>query len=278
MDRSLITASVTMGQLQKSLDLISNNLANVSTTGYKGRHASFSSLLVQELNNQPNNKAEVARRTPYGIRQGSGAYIGDTQLNMASGTLMNTERPLDLALTKDQLFFQVEGQDANGNTQTQYTRDGAFYLQPEAGKQGQLGLVDKNGQYILGKNGHIEIPADYQKITIDQQGNIQAILNDGTKFNAGTLDVVQVKRPQLLEAVGNNKLILPNLNNLGLKQTDVLASPIATDYVKQGALESSNVDMTDEMTELMNVQRSYQLNARAVNMADQMMGLVNSIR
>lgn len=269
-----------MGQLQKSIDLISNNLANVDTTGYKSRGASFSSLLVQQINNQPNAKAEVGRITPNGIRVGNGAAIGTTQMNMTMGSMKDTGRALDLALNEPQLFFSVQGQDAFGKPLTQYTRDGAFYLSPEKGNSTTLDLVNKSGQYILGQNGsRIQIPANYSKITIDGSGQISASLPNGTVTSAGQLNVVSIKRPQLLEGVGNNQFILPNLANLGLKPTDVLGTPATTTaFVKQGALESSNVNMTDDMTNLINVQRSYELNAKAISISDQMMSLVNSIR
>src|SRR6478752_2233499 len=97
MNTSMITATNTLSQLQKQLDIISNNLANLDTTGYKSRQASFTDLLVQQFNNQPDAGKEAGRLTPNGIRQGAGAKLNQVQMNMSQGSFKPTERDLDTA-------------------------------------------------------------------------------------------------------------------------------------------------------------------------------------
>ena len=108
MNTSMITASVTMGQLQQKLDTISNNIANSNTTGYKRRESTFSDLLVQQVNNGPNARDEIGRLTPYGLRVGSGARVAQTSLVLMQGPLQTTDRELDFALTEKDQFFRIE--------------------------------------------------------------------------------------------------------------------------------------------------------------------------
>ena len=129
MNRSMITASNTLAQIQHQIDLIGNNMANVDTNGYKRSEASFNDLLVQQMNNQPDKAKEIGRLTPLGIRHGNGAKLSQAQLVLAQGALKTTGRNLDVALTKENLFFTVNVQDQNGSS-TRFTRDGAFHISP----------------------------------------------------------------------------------------------------------------------------------------------------
>ncbi|WP_026672854.1 flagellar hook-basal body protein [Alkalihalobacterium bogoriense] len=279
MNTSMITASNTMGQLQKKLDTISNNLANTNTIGYKRREASFSDLLVQQVNNQLVHSKEVGRLTPNGIRVGAGAKIAQTAMRLEQGAMQQTERPLDVALTTKGTFFEIQV-DVAGNPETRYTRDGAFYLSPNANNPQLLNLVTGQGHYVMGENGPIQIPANFKDITISEGGRISVSLNGGGNVDAGQLAVVRAERPQMLIQMGENLFGLPeNLAEQGLNVADIITALGAGEIsMQQGSLEMSNVDMSREMTELMMTQRSYQYNARSITMADQMMGLVNSIR
>src|SRR5690554_1476060 len=129
MSRAMIQAAVTMNQLQNKLDVIGNNLANSQTTGYKSREADFSSLLTQQINNVTDQQNAEGRLTPDGIRIGSGAGLGSTNINLEMGAVRETGRELDVALLQPNHFFQIEVTE-NGETETRFTRDGAFFLQP----------------------------------------------------------------------------------------------------------------------------------------------------
>ena len=279
MNRMMITASNTMGQLQKKLDTVSHNLANSETTGYKSKQAYFSDFLVQEINNQERTEKEKGRLTPNGIRVGTGAIMSQSQLNTGLGTIKKTDRDLDVALNKENLYFTVSVQNG-ANRETRFTRDGAFYLSPVGD---QLQLVTSEGYPILNVNNEaILIGSDMKELTFASDGEIRVTYeNNGTE----TIDlgIISVEKPQFLENVSDNTFTLPNnMAQLGVTENEIytpLTGALRNQVsLTQGALEQSNVDVSTEMTELIQVQRQYQFQSRAVSMADQMMGLVNGIR
>lgn len=273
MNTSMINASVTMGQLQHKLDTTADNMANSNTTGFKSRDVQFSDLLFQQINNKLDGRNEKGRLTPTGIRSGSGARVGTTGLNLEMGALKTTDRQLDLALVRPELFFQVQGPVTDGEDSIEYTRDGVFYLKPGSAK-GQLDLVTSDGNAVIGQNGPIRIPENYKEISIGQNGNLSVTLDNGRIINSGRLALVEAVHPQQFIAAGHNFRIPAGVNT---NQVVRAANPGNT-ALKQGALEMSNVNVGNEMTEIVNMQRSYQFNARTITMADQMMGLVNGIR
>lgn len=275
MSRTMIQAAVTMGQLQKQLDQIGHNMANSQTTGYKTRQSEFSSLLTQQINNLSDPENLTGRLTPNGIRVGSGARLGSTNSNFAVGVIKETDRPLDVALNEKNHMFQIQV-DNNGTTETQYTRDGAFYAQPIA-NTGDVLLVTSDGNPVLGEDGPIIIQDGFEDIQIGSNGAIMVKRND-QMTQAGRLAVVEINRPELLEASGNNAFRLPNLAELGFTMDEIVYGVNNDNVVKSGALEHSNVDTGKEMTDMINTQRSYQFNARTISMGDQMLGLINQLR
>ncbi|WFA04864.1 flagellar hook-basal body protein [Bacillus sp. HSf4] len=273
--RSMITASNTMNQLQKQIDSISHNLANTDTTGYKAKNTSFSELVRQQIEqvDEKNNEVAQSRKTPPGLRVGVGAVLTEW-LTQKQGSLKETGRDLDIALTSPYQFFQV---DVDG--EVQYTRDGTFYLTPAPGNANQLELVTKEGHPLLDENGDaIRFDRRYQNFQVDGSGTITVSTGNQAEaplsFNLG---IAQAVKPQALAAEGGNLFsvredlrdtALINLNGAGRQDISM----------KQGFLESSNVDISKEMTDLISSQRSYQMNSRAISMGDQMMGLINSVR
>lgn len=280
MNRMMITASNTLGQLQKKLDIISNNVANVDTYGYKKREASFTDLMYQQINNQRNAAAEIGRLTPMGIRQGTGAKVSQSQIVMAQGAIKNTDRALDTAFTKEGQLFKVLVQ-REGDTEIQYTRNGAFYLTPVG--ENELALVNGDGHFILDENDNpIYINGEPTEINIDGEGRMTVALRGGAGVNFN-LGVVKVNNPQFLELKGDNLFGLPqNFAELNVDIANVLTEltgPLRAEIgIQQGALEQSNVDLAAEMTNLIQVQRAYQFQSRSITIADQMSGLINGIR
>ncbi|MBP3039051.1 flagellar hook-basal body protein [Bacillaceae bacterium Marseille-Q3522] len=277
MNRTMITAVNTLSQLQKQLDIISNNMANVDTNGYKRRQTSFADLLVQQFNNQPNQAEEIGRLTPFGIRQGVGAKLAQSQMISDQGSIKNSDRPLDTAFTRENQLYRV----LTPNNGIQYTRDGALYLTPVSAAETML--VTGDGYPILDENNNpIYLDGQASDFRILQNGQLIVAMQDGTeqKYNLG---VSLVKKPQFLENKGGNLLGVPeNFNELGLTEEDIFTN-LTGDLrgeisIQQFALEHSNVDVATEMTDLMNVQRAYQFQSRAVTLSDQMMGLVNGLR
>ena len=281
MNRTMITATNTLSQLQKQMDMISHNLANIDTAGYKRREASFTDLLVQEYRNQPNNALEQNRMTPFNIRQGTGAKLGQAQMVLSQGNLKATDRTLDTAFTSEGQFYRVMVQNEDGSTAARLTRNGAFYLTPLSDNETML--VNSDGHAILDENNQpITITGNVKNFRINEKGLFAAEMYDGSSQEVN-LGVVLVKKPQFLEQKGGNLLGLPeNLDGLGVTEAEILtnlAGPLRNQVsIQQGVLEQSNVDMSKEMTDLINVQRGYQFHAKTITLADQMLGLVNGIR
>ena len=276
MNRSMIVATNTLNQLQKQLDIISNNMANVDTTGYKRREVTFTDLLSQQFNNQLDPTKEIGRNTALGIRMGTGAKIAQSQMLLAQGSIKQTKRPLDIAFTGENQFLKVLTSE-NGKNEVRYTRDGDLSLSP-IGKN-EVMLVNNSGNPVLDENNKmITFPANAENYTITPQGKLQVKLDNGqTKsFNLG---VIAINKPQFFEQYGDNLIGLPKNgvtgNNVFTNMVGNLRNNIS---MQQGALEGSNVNLSQEMTELINVQRDYQFQSRAITLSDQMMGLVNGLR
>lgn len=255
MNTSLSIAAVGLRAYQQKLDSISNNIANVDTTGYKTRDASFSENLATSIMNQPNPQSEVGRSTPLGIRTTYGTHIGLTQLDLSQGSAKQTDNPYDLMIEGNG-FFQV--QRGSGNTrQIMYTRSGAFHLSPVGGTTSQL--VNGDGDVLLDRTGN--------PILLNNTTDVQVAPNGTIAGSNQQIGIMQISNPQLLTGEGG----VFSLTGNGTATLD------PNSQVKQGFLENSNVDMNQEMTDLIKVQRGYQANARALSYADQMMGISNSI-
>lgn len=280
MNRVMVTATNTLSQLQKKIDVVSNNIANINTNGYKAREATFTELMHQQINNQRNATAEIGRLTPNGIRPGTGAKLSQTQFIFSQGALKTTDRPLDTAFTKENQLYKVAVQ-TNEGTEIQYTRNGAFHLTPIG--DNEVALVTGDGHFILDENENpIYIGTNAENYRIDQNGNLTVTYENGATetFNLG---VVHVNNPQFLEAKGNNLYGLPaNFAELGVALADVLVDLVGAQRaeisIQQGALEQSNVQLAKEMSDLIQAQRGYQFQSRSISIADQMQGLVNGIR
>ncbi len=131
-----------------------------------------SDLLVQEMNNQPNQSAEIGRLTPEGIRLGSGSRVSGTVLRLEQGSVLETGRTLDVALLNPNVMFQISKTLENNVEIIEYTREGSFYLNPVEGNPDQLQLTAANGDRIMGENGPIEISAGFESISINGNGTI----------------------------------------------------------------------------------------------------------
>ncbi|WP_299091914.1 flagellar hook-basal body protein [uncultured Metabacillus sp.] len=274
--RSMITATNTMSQLQKQLDTIGHNLANIDTQGFKRTETSFSELVRQQIDNQPNEQDKIGRFGELGIRQGTGARLGSS-LALTQGSLKQTGRALDIAFSVPNQFLQI---DVDG--EIHYTRDGALYLSPAVDGTNRLMLATAEGRPVLDENQNpIMVEDTFKELVISEDGTITAIpQNDGDLPQVFSLGVVQIDRPQLLAENGSNRYRLTDLGNN--QQGDVLTylegALRGNVSLKQGSLEMSNVDLSKELTDLMISQRSYQMNAKSITMGDQMLGLINGVR
>ncbi|WP_170008329.1 flagellar hook-basal body protein [Bacillus fonticola] len=280
MNRAMITSANTINQLQQQLDLISNNMSNVQTTGFKRREASFVELLAQEYRNQIFPNREEGRLTPDGIRLGVGARLGQSSAILSQGNLQKTDRALDVAMTREGYFFRVQVNDETGEG-IQLTRDGSFSFSVLG--DNTLMLTDSSGRPIVDDNDErILITGTPTDIAISSEGVLRVSTEEGADQFA-TIGVVRVDKPQFLEQRGDNLWDLPtNFDELGVPMNEVMEFLGADERgqlgLEQGSLEQSNVDLQKEMTNLITTQRQMQFQSRAISMADQMMGLVNGIR
>lgn len=277
--RSMITATNTMNQLQKQLDQIGHNLANIDTQSYKRTETSFSELVRQQYNNQPNRLEEREEErfgSELGIRQGTGAKLNKS-LVFTQGSIKQTGRALDIAFTNPNQLLQI---DVNG--QINYTRDGALYLSPTTDGTNQLMLATADGNPVLDENQNpIRFDDTFKEIVISNDGTITAVpRTDNDLPQVVELGVVQIDRPQMLTQLGNNLYGLKDLGDVPLNEVlTFLDGNLRGDVsMQQGALEMSNVDLSKEMTDLMISQRSYQMNAKSITLGDQMLGLINGVR
>ena len=194
--------------------------------------------------------------------------------------LITTGRPLDTAFTKEAQLYRVLVQK-DGNSEVQYTRDGAFYLSPVSPDQTMLVTSDGN-PFLDENNNPININGQAKGYSVTENGSLVVEMVNGESQTIN-LGVTFVKKPQFLENKGGNLLGLPaNFDTLNVGEGDVFENLDGVRRqeisITQGVLEQSNVDLSKEMTEMITVQRSYQFQSRSINLADQMMGLINGIR
>jgi flagellar basal-body rod protein FlgG len=280
---SLYISSGALQAYQQKIDTTANNVANVNTTGYKKRDQSFSEILTTSLNNQVPVQGEVGRLTPNGLRIGHGARTGFTQINMEQGQAIQTNNPFDLMIN-GKGFFQIGLGSTEGGAvdEVRYTRDGNFHLSPNPENPRSYHLVHANGGYLLDQNGNPIQLDDRYEVNIQANGQIQLRNKNGngTSFvSTQQVGIVNIDNASLLKNVGDNQYAVeiaafPEGTNINDVVTNMLNRDI---QLSSGVLEGSNVDLAMEMTNLMTSQRSFQMNARAVSYADQMMGIANSI-
>jgi flagellar basal-body rod protein FlgG len=280
---SLYISSGALQAYQQKIDTTANNVANVNTTGYKKRDQSFSEILTTNLNNQVPVQGEVGRLTPNGLRVGHGARVGLTQINMEQGQALQTNNPFDLMINGSG-FFQIGLGSADGGAidEVRYTRDGNFHLSPNLENPRSYHLVHATGGYLLDQNGNPLQLDDRYEVSIQANGQIQLRNKNGngnTFVSTQQVGIVNIDNASLLKNMGDNHYAievaaLPEGTTINDVVTNILSDDI---QLTSGFLEGSNVDLAKEMTDLMTSQRSFQMNARAISYADQMMGIANSI-
>lgn len=273
------TASTSMRELQKKIDIIANNISNVNTTGYKRHEAIFSDALVQSIERQAGPQHEIGRLSPNGLRIGAGVTVSQTALRTEQGAILTTDRPLDFMIHGNAGYFRIASE---GNTY--YTKDGSFQVEPIPNSN-QVNLVTSSGDSVLGSNNQpISFDSDYDNIKISNNGTLEVSYKDPAKQPTQyQLSIAEINRPNLLEKIGANRYRLPGteaeqLANDTLQVVNLAEQNDESMRIIQGALEMSNVDLTEEMAELIATQRLFQSQGRAISFADNMMGLVNTIR
>jgi len=254
MMRSLWISKTGMEAQQTQLDHISHNLANSATNGYKKSHAVFEDLMYQNLR-QSGAASTEQTQLPTGLQVGLGTRAVATSRSFTQGSLQSTERSLDVAI-RGNGFFEIQMPDGT----TGYTRDGSF----QVNAQGQL--VTNNGFPV---QPGITIPANATSITVSQEGLVSVVVPGQTQpQQAGQLQLTNFINPAGLEPKGQNLYTetaasgTPNTGTPGQESFGQL---------QQGALETSNVNVVEELVGMIQTQRAYELNSKAIQTSDQML-------
>lgn len=253
--RAIWTSKAGMNANQTKLDSISNNIANVGTTGYKKIDSTFKDLYTESLDKEGypvNNRDAVI---------GTGVKLSDWYRDDSQGNILQTLRATDLAVDGEGLFRVI---DSNGNTY--YTRDGNFQIDAMGS------LVDPVGnklelEYVNGRNeGNTRFTQT--NLFVDTKGGVYLKEKDG---------FIQVAKVPLYNSVGDQAFLSAGGNKFTLAEGATLDR--TTDYsILQGALEGSNVDIGAEFSEMIVTQRAFQLNSKAIQTADEMWGMINNMR
>lgn len=260
--RSLAIGATGMMAQQMNVDNISNNIANMTTTGYKRSRVEFKDLMYQHIDRPGSVSSASGTIVPTGLSLGLGVRPAATYRIQEQGTLEQTTNDLDLAIS-GRGFFQIE----LPNGETAYTRAGAFSTNADGE------IVTSEGYRLL---PGFTVPADTLYVEVSTEGQISVKQPATTTMTQiGQLEIVDFVNPAGLEATGDTMFL----------ETDASGQPTAANpgtdnlgIVRQGMLEQSNVDSVKEITLLITAQRAYEMNSNVISTSDEMMDAVNQLR
>lgn len=260
MMRSLWTAATGMIAQQLNMDVVSNNLANVNTVGFKKARPDFQDLMYQTLR-PPGAKTAAGTNIPTSVQVGLGVRTVDVEKLFTQGAFTETGNQLDVAI-EGRGFFKVIY-----NGEEVYTRSGSFKLDSEGN------IVDALGNQL---DPNFQVPQDAVSITIDQNGTITALGSGGEELAGPTqIEIYDFINPAGLEAIGRN-LFRPTPSS-----GDPIAGNPGTDSLgtlAQGVLEASNVQVVEEMVGMIVAQRAYESNSKSITTSDQMLQTANNVK
>lgn len=259
MNSALWTAKTGLDAQQTRMSVISNNLANVNTTGFKRDRAVFEDLLYQNVR-QAGAQSSQDTQLPSGLNVGTGVRVVATEKLFTQGNVTMTENPMDLAV-QGRGFFEILMPDGS----LAYTRDGSF----QVNSQGQM--VNASG-FVLQPG--ITIPENTTAFTVGQDGTVTAVVGNATApTQLGQIQLVDFVNPAGLHPIGGNlfgetaasgapQQGVPGLNGLGT--------------MIQGSVETSNVNVVEELVNMIETQRAYEINSKAISTTDAMLQYVNN--
>ena len=260
MIRALWTSASGMEAQQMNLDVIANNLANVNTSGFKKSNLQFSEMMY-DTNESPGASSTQSSTTPTGVQVGYGSKAVATERNFTEGNLQQTGNTYDVAI-QGQGFYKLTLPDGSNA----YTRDGSFLVNSD----GQL--VTNQGYLVTGV-GQIDPKAT--NITIGSDGTISATVNNAA-VKISPLTISNFPNPEGLNSLGSNLY----------QQTDASGNAVdgqtpgqnGMGTLAQGYVETSNVQVVEEMVNMIQAQRAYEINSKAIQTSDQMMQMANNLR
>ncbi len=259
MNGALWTAKTGLDAQQTRMQVISNNLANTNTTGFKRDRAVFQDLLYQTVR-QPGAASSESTALPSGLSVGTGVRVTSTEKLFSQGNLSRTEDPYDLAI-QGRGFFEVSMPDGG----TAYTRDGSFQLDAEGR------MVNASGFPLA---AGIQMPANATGVTIGLDGTVTATqAGDAGPIELGTVGLADFVNPAGLQALGGNLFA----------ETAASGAPFAgiagnggLGTLVQGSVETSNVNVVEELVSMIETQRAYEINSKAISTTDGMLQYVNN--
>lgn len=262
MMRSLDIGATGMLAQQMNVDVISNNIANTTTAGYKRRRASFQDLIYQNINKPGATSSNADTTVPAGLQLGLGVRTGSVYRINEQGPIQITENPLDVAITGEG-FFQVQ----LPNGETAYSRDGSFQLNQDGE------LVTTQGYLI---DPGITVPQDAINIQINTSGEVLVSLpNQIATANVGQIQLANFVNPAGMDAIGDNLFLETDASG-----APVIGTPGEDEFgqTRQNAIEQSNVNVVEEITELITAQRAYEMNSSVISTSDEMLQTVTQLR
>lgn len=260
--RSLTTAATGMEAQQLNVEVISNNLANMNTTGFKRQRAEFQDLLYQNVAQMGANSSDAGTIVPTGVQVGLGVQTASIYRITDQGSMSNTGNPLDLAISGEG-YFRIQMPDGSDA----YTRAGNFSVGPD----GQI--VTAEGYTVA---PGVAIPNGARSVTINGQGQVQVQLDGQTATQVlGQLELSTFFNQSGLEALGGN--LFAETAASGAATT---GTPGSTGFgdIQQGFVETSNVNAVSEITALIQAQRAYEMNARVITASDEMLATSSNLR
>ncbi|HZT13646.1 MAG TPA: flagellar basal-body rod protein FlgG [Candidatus Baltobacteraceae bacterium] len=254
MMRALYTAASGMDAQQFNMDTISNNLANVNTTGFRRNEARFQDLVYQQI--QAPGSPVGPTVVPVGQEVGLGVKVGSSEKIFTQGNLIQTGNSLDVAIQGDG-FFQITMPDGT----TAYTRDGSFK------RDANGAMVTADGYYV---QPQLTIPQNAQSISIGPDGTVSALIPGSTQpQQLGTLTLARFVNPAGLSPVGGHNLY----TQTAASGTPIVSQPTinGTGSLQSGYLENSNVQVVEEIVNMIVAQRAFEANSKSISAADQML-------
>ena len=260
--RSLNIAATGMLAQQRNVEVVSNNLANMNTTGYMRRRTEFHDLLYQNVRRVGSTSSDNGSVVPSGVQIGLGVKLAAVYRIHEQGNLTATDNTLDMSI-QGKGFFQIELPSGD----TAYTRDGTFQLNADGE------IVTHDGYSVL---PGITVPDDAIDVTINQSGEVLVKVQGQVALqNVGQLQIATFANEAGLEAIGSNLLIETPASG-----APAVSAPQEPGYgsILQGFLETSNVNAVEEITNLISAQRAYEMNSKVIQTADEMMATLNNTR
>lgn len=260
--RSLDIGATGMLAQQMNVDVISNNIANTTTSGFKRQRAEFHDLIYQNKQRPGATSTDSGTTVPSGMQFGLGVALGSIYRLHEQGTIKVSENPLDLAITGEG-YFQI--QMPNGDTA--YTRSGVFQL-------------NQNGEIVTAQGFALQpgitVPADAQDIVINNSGEVLVKQPGATAMaNVGQLQLARFVNTGGLEGIGDTLFLETDASG-----APIVGNPAEDDFgqIRQGMLENSNVNVVEEITNLIAAQRAYEMNSKVITTSDEMLQTATQLR